>query len=813
MYAKVAVARPILTPLTYRIPVNLLDTLTMGHVVLVPLGRGAGETGYVLECVDEPDFDPKKIKSIIRLLDDEPAFSASQLHLFKWMADYYMVSLGQVIRTALPAEIHGKVLRVLEPTEGGIEALTDGVVEGEQGLVLREIVARPRLTLRGLSRRLSDEIAGSRVQPVVKTLVKKEWVGWGEREVANLKALVSTVGMEGSLPEALEKVPRAGAVMRVVLALLSEIPGMVDIPDLVSRHGSNVRGAIKRLEAAGAVTTGQREKRDVLADAQPWPDSPDVILNDDQERALQALNGPDRVQPFLLYGVTGSGKTEVFLRAAKYALDQGQQVLVLVPEIGLTPQLVGRFRARFGLDVAVLHSGLSGSQRLGQWRRIRAGEASLAIGARSALFAPFNNLGLIVVDEEHDDSYKQDEGVPYCARDLAVVLGQQRACPVVLASATPSLESWHNAKQKRYRFLKLANRATPKPVPHVEIVDLTQLEVEEGAERPILAPEVVVALRETFAADGKAIVLYNRRGYATMVHCTQCGATHECPNCGITLTLHKAVGRLSCHYCGLRRTATDQCVACGSDTIEELGKGTERVSEVLKTLFPNVRQSRMDADTTSVRGAHHEILQAFRDGHTQLLVGTQIVAKGHDFPDVHTAVVISADRGFRLPDFRAAERTFSLLVQLAGRAGRGDVPGRVFVQTWNPSHYVLTHLNDISGFLTKEMRIRDTLAYPPFTRLCMIRFSGVQRDKVQRRAKELAQELRRLAKTWPGVSVMGPAPAALPKLVGRWRYQLVLRGQNGREFRRFMRTSRPRLDKVSGGGVRVNVDVDPRHLM
>jgi primosomal protein N' (replication factor Y) len=514
---------------------------------------------------------------------------------------------------------------------------------------------------------------------------------------------------------------------------------------------------------------------------------------------------------FVLYGVTGSGKTEVFLGAAQATLDAGRQVLVLVPEIGLTPQLVGRFRARFGDSVAVLHSALTGTERLAEWRRIRAREARVAVGARSALFAPFHDLGLIVVDEEHDDSYKQDDGVRYSARDLAVVLGKLHSAPVVLASATPSLETWHNARLGRYALLPLPRRATPRPVPEVELFDLTALEASGDEPRPLFHPDVVQGLADCFAEGGKAIVLYNRRGYATMVQCETCGGSYECPNCGITMTLHRQANVVACHYCALRLPYDGKCPSCHHPGLEEMGKGTERVAEELARLFPDVPQARMDADTTAVRGSHHRILEAFRTGRARLLVGTQIVAKGHDFPDVHVAVVVSADHGFRLPDFRAAERTWALLVQLGGRAGRGEKPGRILLQTWCPEHYVLHHLDHADAFYEAESRIRKTLRYPPFSRLCLVRIENIDRNRAREAAMALGKRLRALAAGVLGVEVLGPAPAALPRLVGRWRWQLILRGTETRPFREFL--ERARAAAKEERGTRITLDVDPRHIM
>ncbi len=810
MYARVAVARPIPEPLTYAVPAHLAE-VGLGHAVLVPLGR-AGETGYVVGRSETCDIPPGKVKPISRLLDPSPVFDARQLRFFEWIARYYLVPLGQVIHTAVPSQIAARVVLVAVNTDAGVDALARREVEGERAQVLREVIARPGLTRRGLVRRLRDELAGDVVKRALDALDRAGLLVWQEREIGEVKGRIATVELVGSPEMLAERAPTAGARMKSIVARLAD--GPMDLADLRKQEGASASSSLKRLEQLGLVKRGERERRDVLTDAPPLGAVEPPVPNADQAAALQVLTDPDTQGPHLLFGVTGSGKTEVFLGAARAALDRGQQVLVLVPEIGLTPQLVGRFRARFGDGVAVLHSQLTGSERLAHWRAIRAGEARVAVGARSALFAPFTKLGLIVVDEEHDDSYKQSEGVPYSARDLAVVLGRSAECPVVLASATPSLETWHNAQCGRYALLRLPKRATKRPVPTVEVVDLTQVQVPEGQERPLLAPEVERALRETFDRGGQAIVLYNRRGYATMVECNVCGSSFECPNCGITMTLHKRTHRVVCHYCGLKRNYGPDCTVCGGHrTMQELGKGTERIEETIAGLFPDIAVGRMDADTTSARGAHARILDRFRSGETQLLVGTQIVAKGHDFPGVHTAVVVSADRGFRMPDFRAAERTYALLVQVAGRAGRGEHPGRVLVQTWQPEHYVLTHLDDVDGFLRAELRLRKTLRYPPVARLCLVRLDGVDRRRVVDVANKLGRSLRDEARAATGVSVLGPAAAALPRLVGRWRFQIVLRGEQVPVFRRYLGAVHRLLAAAPERGVRVHWDVDPRHLM
>ena len=785
----------------------------MGSVVSVPFGHRKVETAYVIETSDTCTYDAAKVKPISRTIDAIPVFDAAQLSFFEWISDYYLSPLGEVIQMGLPSTMKAKSLKVVNPTEAGINALTEDKVAGEQALVLREVTSRPGLTERGLARRLKMEIEPPATKTALSGLVRMGWVAWEQRELKEVRGMVETVRLRCSKEEALLAVPRAGKRMKALIEVAGQGTGWFDVTDLVASQGSTVRDALKRLESAGVVERGERERRDPLdIDTFDGRDTPPT-LNADQAEALRQLIAPQTEGAFLLFGVTSSGKTEVFLHAADHALTSGKAVLVLVPEIGLTPQLVGRFKARFGDAVAVLHSGLTGSERLAQWRRIRAKEAMVAVGARSALFAPFESLGLIVVDEEHDDSYKQEEGVRYSARDLAVVLGRRHGCPVVLASATPSLESWHNVKRGLYRCLRLPKRATPRALPSVEFVDLNNIKAEEGEPRPLLAPVVVEALHRTFDKGGKAIVLYNRRGFATMVECESCGGSYECPNCVVTMTLHKGARVMACHYCGYRVPYSSDCPSCNEPGLKEVGKGTERIEEVLCDLFPGVAVERMDADTTASRGSHQRILNRFRSGETRLLIGTQIVAKGHDFPDVHTAVVVSADRSLRLPDFRSAERTYALLVQLAGRAGRGDVEGRVFIQSYRPDHYVLKYHGDVEAFLDRESHLREVLKYPPYTRLVLVRLDGVDRNAVLVASRAMADDLKRFLGRDTSIGILGPAPSALPRLVGRWRFQVIIRAGDIRELRWLLKTAKDDVLMARRKGVRVKVDVDPRSLL
>jgi primosomal protein N' (replication factor Y) (superfamily II helicase) len=809
-FAVVAVPLPVDELYTYGVPAGV--EVQPGHAVQVSFGRRR-LTGYVVEMADQAPAGIK-VKDIDRVIDPVPVLTSSQLEFCRWAADYYLSGLGEVIGTALPSPYRARARRVHIATTEGIAHLAQSEAATDlQTTVLRDVVSRPGRTRAGIIRALHGEAEPDAAGRSLDALVRAAHVVVEEKEPPAPGSRVTTVQLVAD-PNVLP--PVRGVRMRGVLAWLVETGGVGDLPDLLEDEGAGARDAVKRLEAQGIVRVGDREDRSIAVPAAAGPPPEPPTLNDDQQAALDAINAGG-AKTWVLHGVTGSGKTEVYLRAAKEVVAAGRQVVILVPEIGLTPQLLGRFQDRFGDRVAVLHSGLTGAERLREWRRIRAGEAEVAVGARSALFAPFHALGMIVVDEEHDDSYKQDQGVRYHARDLAVVRGHKAQCPVILGSATPGLETWQNARDGRYGLLSMPRRATPRALPQLELVDMRGRAAAE-----VLAPEVQGALAEALAAGGKAIVLYNRRGYAPVVECTDCGGHYTCPSCGVGMVYHQKRGTVTCHYCGYHVSFTSRCPTCGG-AVEVQGHGTERIEEVLQELFPDVSIGRMDADTTRRRGAHAKILSAFREGETRLLVGTQVVAKGHDFPDVHVAAVVGVDHVLGLPDFRSAERTWALVTQMAGRAGRGDTAGRVLVQTRHADHFVFRHLAhadanaDMDHFYTEESRQRRILGYPPFARLVLVRVEGADVHATRDRAGELARQLRgtvpRAAGRHAPVDVLGPVTAPLARLVGRWRFQLVLRGRDVRQFRRWLSEVRSVLRSAGKGGVRVVIDVDPRSLL
>lgn len=801
-FAQVAVSLPVDGIYTYKIPSNL--HLQIGHTVLIPFGRQK-VTGYIVGFTDETEFT--RLKFVDRLLDPIPAFDPTILPFFTWISTYYLAGLGEVISTALPKDYKIKSIQVLVPTEKGIDALANQeILVPAQSMIMRDIIARSGRTEKSLTKHFHDELEPKVVRKSVSHMINSGWMQIVEKERGGVKQKIKTVTL---VP--LDNPPSIrGARMQAAINQLKEAQGFMDVQDMEALEGPTITSALKRLEKKGMVVFGSREDRSQAeVDTLPASGIPHPP-NDQQQGALdQICSGKNGC--YLLHGVTGAGKTEVYLQAAEHIIAQNKQALILVPEIALTPLLIGRVKARFGNKVAALHSGLKQSDRLREWRRIRAGEVQIAVGARSALFAPFEALGLIVVDEEHDDSYKQGDGVRYNARDLAVVRGIFEKCPVVLGSATPSVESWSNANEGKYTLMRINKRATPKPVPNIHLVDMRG--------RPpiqIISPELEEALKECFEQGGKAIVLFNRRGYAPSVECPGCGGNYHCPSCKINLVYHQKSHKLSCHYCHFYRNFEAHCPQCATP-FDIIGFGTERVEEELRRLFPDRGILRMDADTVATKGAHHRILNQFRSADSHLLIGTQLVAKGHDFPNVTLAAVVGVDHILTMPDFRSAERTYALVTQLAGRAGRGAKAGTVLVQTRHPDHNIFrllgnTDLPDPAHiFYLQETRQRKILKYPPFTRLVLLRIDGEDRDKVRQQAAQLAKTLR--LRKLSSFDVLGPVLAPMSMLIGRWRFQIILRGNNPKAFRNWINQNRELLRSPLKGGCRLSIDVDPRNLL
>ena len=732
----------------------------VGQVVSAPFGRRT-LAGVVVELdpVTRPDLALKPLRGA---LTDGPVLEPDELGFLRWVARYYRHPLGQVVATALPPTVRSQR------------------VGSEDG----------------------DAPAGWRAPTV---------------EVATL-----TVG----LTEAMSAFSRSGPVRDRLLAYLDRF-GSVPVPDLVEQF-SGARRVIQQLKQLELVRLVQEELPPRLEhgggeEPDAEGEGPPPELTPAQRTAVDGVSEALKSGEFsswLLHGVTGSGKTEVYLRLAQQVLDGGGGVLVLVPEIALTPQLVSRFVARLNRPIAVLHSGLTPKQRVECWRALRSGHTAMAIGARSAVFAPVRDLGLVVVDEEHDGSYKQDDGLRYHARDVAVARAARAKAVCVLGSATPALESLHNADVGKYRALSLPERVAERPMPEVQVVDLREERGGPAEEERFLTPTLVEAIEETAARGEQAILLLNRRGLSTLVVCGNCGGESRCTSCDTSMTYHGRHNLLRCHYCGRAMPLPARCPLCEADALELLGEGTERVEEALSKRLPGLRVDRMDRDTTAGRGGHAKILDRFRSGEIQVLVGTQMVAKGHDFPRVTLVGVLHADAALRLPDFRAGERTFALLTQVAGRAGRAELPGRVIVQTYVPDHdairFALQH--DFEGYARKILRAREALGYPPFGRIAMLRLSHPHEGEVRRAARTLGDAIRTSVRSRAmagrRIRLLGPAPSPIGRIAGRQRWQLLLLAPDPRTLAAVLDDAHPALRSTAKiSRLRLSVDVDPQSML
>ena len=742
---EVAIPLPLEGNFHYRVPERLSPLAVAGKRVLVPFGRRK-LTGYLLGNAVTADCE---LKEVLEVLDDEPLFTASELEFYRWIALYYLHPLGEVIKMALPAGINLVSRYRCETAEDGTPVLKEFLAGGKSVRIERFFSAVPE----------------SEARPRGKAIEILEYLGEaGERSAAELR----------------------------------------------ERFG-NCSSQLNRLVALGAVELNSREVyRDPFRSAHFNHDSP-LPLNPEQAVAFDRISAAiasGAFSPFLLHGVTGSGKTEVYLQSIAVALAAGRSALVLVPEIALTPQLVGRFKSRFDCGIAVLHSGLSDGERVDEWRRIRRGEASIVIGARSALFAPLERLGVIVVDEEHEGSYKQSEGVRYNSRDLALVRGKFASAVVILGSATPLVTSYHAAQSGRLGYLQLPNRVRELPMPQTLMLDARK---HKGV---TFLPQLIDAIGANLDNGGQTLLFLNRRGFATYLVCQACGHVLRCPNCEVTLTYHRIRGRYTCHYCDYAISAPSVCPACQGNEITLLGRGTERVEDEVQQLFPHARVARMDRDSTKGKGGHARVLKSLEDGSIDILIGTQMIAKGHDFPGVTLVGVVSADASLNLPDFRSAERTFQLVTQVMGRAGRGDKPGRVLVQTLSPEHYALTHAvaHDYQGFYTKEIAFREDVGYPPFAHLASLTFSSVASGQAESSCEEAAGLLRKIKRECRlRVEILGPVTAPLGKVRGRFRWQILLKGRERSELAKLLFHFRGGF--VHPSTVRFVVDVDPVEML
>ncbi len=806
LWAEVAVFSALQKTLHYRVPPDLAGTLTPGMRILVPLGRRQ-TMGLVLSISSEPPSLPETVKprSILAALDSFPVVPQDLIHLCEWTSRYYFYPLGEVLQTCLPAGL-------AHPPEPAFRALDEETADSsslEADELLVHIRRNPEVTLKELEalfpslknirarlRRLEDQRVIERIHRWADSVP-------GSRMTRSIELL--------HRPE--KVAPRHKNLLQLLEALEKE-GGTVSLSSL-RRKVSNLDYWVRKLSAEGCIRIFSRQEIRESHTAQTLPAEAELTLTPEQQEALERVQPSlhaEGFKPFLLFGVTGSGKTEVYLRLVEHTIGAGRSALVLVPEIALSTQLEALFRRRFGTGLAVWHSGLPPSTRYDMWQEIVHGRRRVVLGVRSAVFTPLARLGLIIVDEEHDSAYKQEDRLRYNARDVALVRANFLKIPIVLGSATPSLQTFLHGATGRYATLRLEERIHDRPPPTIETVDMRR---ERGRHR-ILSRRLQEALRETTAAGEQALLFLNRRGFATFLLCNACGHVVQCSGCSVSMTYHQQANHLLCHYCGETRPVPDKCPQCGLAPPLPFGFGTERVEEELRQILPGVSTVRMDRDTVTHPGQIVQCLNRMRREEAQILIGTQMVAKGHDFPNITLAGVVNADTSLQLADFRAGETTVQLLIQVAGRAGRGIKPGRVILQTYNPTHYTLEAVRrmDYDDFCLKELESRERLQYPPYTRLLKLLVTSTDQERTREGALELAALCREVAREFRSagrhVAVLGPSPAPLTKLKNRYRWHIFVKAWTSQDLQIFTETvlkessRNPRMRRVQ-----LSIDRDP----
>jgi primosomal protein N' (replication factor Y) len=804
-FADVAIPVAVHGSFTYAIPEELRDGVRLGSRVEVPLGTKR-TTGFVIALTDDAP-EAAKIKPIRAVLDDdEPALTPEILELCRWAAEYYIAPIGEMLRVALPANMaaRGKREAMLVLDEPSLVLPSDAALLGElrkRPLLLSTIFEEMKVPRSAIAR-LRD--AG--VIAIRDRLQDAKGVRYDRFVVLDD---VDDVG-RGTAPA---YVP--GSKQEEAIALLHARGGELSVRAL--EHAGIGASTLSTLSRKGLVRIERRPRRHTLdaflAGLDP-AQAGEIRFSIEQQRAIDTVKESlGNFAPFLLEGVTGSGKTEVYVELMREVVKRGEQALLMVPEISLTPVFAARLKERFGERIAILHSNLSPSERYDQWWRARRGEVDVAIGPRSALFVPFPRLGLIVVDEEGDGAYKQEETPRYNARDLAVVRAQSRGIPVILGSATPSLETRENAARGKYALLRMTLRVEDRPLPEVEIIDLRKERGEKEDRGFVIFSSVLRdALRETFAAGEQAIILINRRGYAPYMLCRECGHEFRCRDCSVTLTVHRREGRLICHYCGLNVPIPRRCPLCQGEVLQPIGFGTEKVDERFRREFPGISVEVLDRDSTRKKGELVRILDRFRTQETQALIGTQMLSKGHHFPNVTLTGVLNADSILGYPDFRAAEKTFYLLTQVAGRAGRGELRGKVMIQSAFPTHYAIQHAtrHDYEAFYRSEIEFRKTFHYPPVTAMIAIVFRGEKLQDVERAAIESGRRLEEAVTPLAGTRIQGPAPAPMARIKAVWRYQILVRSPQRIALRRAVEAV---MLPHKWKGVEVAIDVDPLNML
>ncbi len=821
MFAEVVFALPFRKSFTYQIPAELKKFVKEGVRVVAPFGKRT-LTGFVIK-VSKTTQVQEEIKEIREVLDDEPIFNKTLLKFYEWIAEYYLCSLGEALKLLVPHGTEVESKRKISVDKNFVNQLLQKEKKKTtlRYTILQELSNREQITFSALQKAVGKKNIYSQIRSLVEegcvsVIDEIEGAKVKPKKVKYVRLAKDIKELYSALPELDRKSPKQ---VKLLLVLIEAKGKSIPVAELLHKTETS-KAALDSLEKKGFVEIFEKEV-DRKYKEHYEEQHQEFLLTDQQKKVLDEISPKIKesiFQSYLLHGVTGSGKTQVYIELAKIALEQNKSVLILVPEISLTPQITSRFYNNFGDLVTVLHSRMSAGERFDSWRRIQKGKSKIVVGARSALFAPIYNLGLIVADEEHDASYKQQDMIPkYNARDSAVVLASIHSCPVVLGSATPSVESRYNAEIGKYKLLTLPIRIDDAKLPSITLVNVNA-ERKKGRMDNIFSRTLLDKIEDRLNKKEGVIVLQNRRGFSTQIYCEDCGEIEMCENCSVPMVFHINKNTIQCHYCGLEKPVPNACTHCGSINIKYFGTGTERVEDEQQFYFPNARKSRIDSDSITKKSYLSNLLLSFAKGEIDILVGTQMVSKGLDFSRVTLVGVISAETTLWLPDFRADERTFQLLTQVAGRAGRSKIAGEVIIQTYNEKHFALQRVlqNDYDGFYKREIVDRERMGYPPFTRLALIE----TKDKSDQKAKGAAIDFRKLLKKFEKhLKISEPTTALIYKLKGFYRYHILIKSSRktdpaGKLLRRAVIESFTEFNRISRyKDVKLFYDIDPQSIM
>jgi len=782
----------------YFIPDKFLGFLTAGMRVIVPFGPRK-IMGFAVAIVSRSDFN--KLKNIIDVLDVTPVLTNELLDLGRWLAEdtlsLSITALQAMLPQVLKSEYKKEIIRM---TEVDLPEELEHLFAGRDSIPYEEF-EHASISYYQLQKSVRDGDVS--INYLVKSRITKKQM-----------TMVRPAKAVHLLEEALEDLPKNAQKQKQILKTVIENDGDMEQKQLL-QVTQTTSSTLKAVIDKGLLETYKQEVYRNPYNDNDFTKTTALDLTSEQQTAIQPIKesiASEQHQVFLLHGVTGSGKTEIYLQAIQDVINNGKEAIVLVPEISLTPQMVKRFKGRFGSNVAVLHSALSAGEKYDEWLKIHRKEVQVVVGARSAVFAPFENLGIIIIDEEHETSYKQEDQPRYHARDVAIYRGKSHSCPVILGSATPTLESYARGLKGVYKLLTLSKRTNEKAMPEVQIIDMRK-ELHAG-NRTMFSRDLKEKLEQSIQKGQQAVLLLNRRGYSTFVMCRDCGYVNQCPHCDIALTYHKNSNRLKCHYCSYEEMVPVICPECNSDLIRYFGTGTEKVEEALTELLPEARVIRMDVDTTRRKGSHERILKRFANREADILLGTQMIAKGLDFENVTLVGVLTADSMLHLPDFRSSEKTFQLLTQVSGRAGRHELPGEVIVQTYTPDHYSIQLASEYNfkEFVKQEMKVRKTFQYPPYFFLALITISHKNQVKVIQTAQDIAGNLSQSVQQ--NTVILGPTPSPIPRIKDRYRYQCMVKYRSEPYLREYITKILDKYaEEVRKNDLLITVDMQPYHLM